>query len=388
MSARYSGVSEKGRMSVKKLESQRGSSPPALSVQTRERVPYGIIPSGGEMGLYRALREAVPIIDASIIKLRRLIGGFRIECRDKATERELDYFLKHVRVGHFHMGIDQFIGAYLEQLLTYGSAVGEIILQGQNFEALWNAELEGLELREKSPLQMGFFVNRNGRSEECPYPELILFSALNPEPGQVYGVSVLRGLPFVSEILLKIYRTIGTNWERIGNVRFAVSCKQDGSSYGPERAKQVAAEWQKAMRSAQVSDFISIGDVSVKAVGADVQILDSQVPVRQMLEQIVAKMGIPPFLLGLSWSSTERMSSQQADILTSELEAYRRTLDPVIAKIVELWMRLNGRQSDYTIEWEDITMQDEVDHATARKIDAERVLLEEQSAAAAEGRQA
>ena len=33
---------------------------------------------------------------------------------------------------------------------------------------------------------------------------------------------------------------------------------------------------------------------------------------RQMLEQLVAKTGLPPFLLGLSWSSTERMSAQQA----------------------------------------------------------------------------
>lgn len=37
-------------------------------------------------------------------------------------------------------------------------------------------------------------------------------------------------------------------------------------------------------------------------------------------------------MLSLSWSSTERMSSQQADVLTSELEAYRRLLTPVIEK--------------------------------------------------------
>lgn len=58
--------------------------------------------------------------------------------------------------------------------------------------------------------------------------------------------------------------------------------------------------------------------------------MDSDIPVRQLLEQIVAKLGLPPFLLGLSWSSTERMSSQQADILTSELEAYRRLLNPML----------------------------------------------------------
>ena len=36
---------------------------------------------------------------------------------------------------------------------------------------------------------------------------------------------------------------------------------------------------------------------------------------RQILEQLVAKTGLPPFLLGLNWSTTERMSTQQADIL-------------------------------------------------------------------------
>ena len=85
----------------------------------------------------------------------------------------------------------------------------------------------------------------------------------------------------------------------------------------------------------------------------------------QMLEQIVAKMGIPPFLLGLSWSSTERMSSQQADMLTSELTAYRRILEPAVLKICKTWLRLNGLDDTVEIDWNEITMQDEVDHANA-----------------------
>ena len=86
---------------------------------------------------------------------------------------------------------------------------------------------------------------------------------------------------------------------------------------------------------------------------------------RELLEQIVAKMGIPPFLLGLSWSSTERMSSQQADMLTSELTAYRRILEPAILKICKTWLRLNGLDDTVEIDWNEITMQDEVDHANA-----------------------
>ena len=59
-------------------------------------------------------------------------------------------------------------------------------------------------------------------------PSVVLLSVLNPEPGKIYGTSILKGLPFVSDILLKIYNTIGTNWERLGNVRFSVTYKPQG----------------------------------------------------------------------------------------------------------------------------------------------------------------
>ena len=180
-------------------------------------------------------------------------------------------------------------------------------------------------------------------------------SALNPMPGSAMGSSILKGLPFVSEVLLKIYRTVGINWERMGNVRFAVTCKNESYMNAGDRAGQLAKEWSRAMHGPGVSDFVAVGDVQIKA----------EVPVRQMLEQIVAKMGIPPFLLGLSWSSTERMSSQQADMLTSELTAYRRILEPAVLKICKTWLRLNGLDDTVEIDWNEITMQDEVDHANA-----------------------
>ena len=76
-------------------------------------------------------------------------------------------------------------------------------------------------------------------------------------------------------------------------------------------------------RSGSVRDFVAVGDVDIQVIGADAPVLDSEVPVRQILEQVVAKTGIPPFMLGLSWSSTERMSSQQADMLTCLLYTSR-----------------------------------------------------------------
>lgn len=287
----------------------------AVSVQTRPEEAFhlarGAPPGPGERSLYRALRENVPLIDASISKLRRLLGAFQVECPQGEAQERLREFLETVQVGPAEQGIDAFLGVYFEQLLTYGNAVGEMVLSGGQVAALYNASLDWVELEQKGPLEVQVSVWGKEGKRLCPYPQLLLLSALHPEAGSLRGTSLLRGLPFVSEILLKIYKTLGVNWDRLGNVRFAVTCKPDPSGlYAGERARQLAGEWQRAMRSGEVSDFVAVGDVSIQAIGADNQILDSEVPVRQMLEQIVAKLGVPPFLLGLSWSSTERMSSQ------------------------------------------------------------------------------
>ena len=334
--------------------------------------------SGTDAALYKALREAIPIIDAAIYKIVRLIGTFEVTCDSKAATKALSEFLKDVRVGGTGQGIDSFLSVYTEQLLTYGTAVGEIVTDGRSITHLFNSDIRSVSLTEgNSPLDITV-CSDNGKGEFLPvkYPELILLSVLNPQPGQLCGTSLLKGLSFVSDILLKIYNTIGVNWERVGNVRFAVTYKPQNDSldkaYAQERAMLVAEEWSKTMDSSSAAkDFVAVGDVSIKAIGADNQILDSEIPVREMLEQIVAKLGVPPFILGLSWSTTERMSMQQADILTSEIDYYRRTVEPVIRKICSTWLRLNGYSDSFVIDWESITLQDITELAQSRLYDAQ-----------------
>lgn len=346
------------------------TAPEALAVPGgRSTLRWEAAPASAAMErrLYEQLRAQVPIIDSAISKLRRLIGSFRVECEDERKTAALERFLRRVQVNSTETGIDAFIGNHLEQMLTYGNAVGEIVPGEDGIAALYNADPDAVEIEEPAPLQVR--VSRreaDGTLTPCRVPQLVVLSALHPLPGSAKGVSLLRGLPFVCDILMGIYHAIGVNWDRAGNVRFAVTCRDDNPAFAGEKAKRMAEQWQQAMRSGTVNDFVAVGDVTIRAIGADNQILDSEVPVRQMLEQIVARLGVPPFLLGLSWSSTERMSSQQADILTSELEAYRRALDPVIEKIAGMWLRMQGWDDTCRVVWDEITMQDEVDHANAR----------------------
>lgn len=360
------------------LKKRRETAPPApVQLRGGQHHPFGMLGDyvplrRGEVRLYQAVREAVPVVDAAVYKLIRMTGGVTARCADPAAERALGEFLRTVPVGRGQFGVNAFLDCYLDTLLTCGRAIGEIVPAGGggDIAALLCGNVEDIEIREgEHPLAFQICgADENGRMGPLPYQDLLLFTPLNPESGNPYGVSLLRSLPFLSEILTRIYHTIGVNWERCGNVRFAVTCKNGEGGSAAERGRQLAEEWSRAMqesRGGSVRDFVAVGDVEIKAIGADAPILDSEVPVRQILEQIVAKTGIPPFMLGLSWSSTERMSSQQADLLTTEITALRRTLTPVVERICRLWLRMHGYTCGFTVEWDDINLQDQVEEARA-----------------------
>ena len=351
------------------------------AVQLREggRHPFGVldgyVPLGhGEIALYRSIREAVPIVDAALRKLVRLAGGVQVFCRDKSAQEGLDWFLQHVNTGRGQRGIQSFLDCYLDSMLTCGRAVGEIVpdRRGRDIAALLCGNPADIEIREgDSPLEFAIWGrDAAGGLRELPRQELLLFTPFQPEVGSPYGVSLLRSMPFLTEILLKIYQAVGMNWERMGNVRFAVICRpgEGEGAYAQERCRQIAGEWSAAMQAGKdgsVRDFVAVGDVDIKVIGADNQVLDSEVPVRQILEQLIARTGIPPFLLGLSWSSTERMSAQQADLLTSEITAIRRGVEPVVRRVCQLWLRLHGIAGPVEVDWEDINLQDLVEEAKA-----------------------
>ena len=334
----------------------------------------GFVPLGsGEERVYREMREAIPVLDAAVGKMVRLCGGFTVKCRDAEAQRRLESFLQMVPCGRGQAGIDSFLSGYLDSLLTYGRAIGELVVAGGKLRAVCWGDVTALEVQEGDSALDTVIWGRDARGlmRPLPYQQLLLFTTLNPEPAHPYGVSMFRGMPFLADILLKIYNTIGSNWERAGNIRYSVICK-GGEDLDPavaqERGRQIAAEWSKAMedgKNGTVRDFVAVGDVAISVIGGEAPILDSEVPVRQILEQLVAKTGLPPFLLGLNWSTTERMSTQQADILTSELWALRRAVEPAMRKICRMYLALEGLDDRFEILWDDISLQDITQEAQA-----------------------
>jgi hypothetical protein len=140
--------------------------------------------SGYEIKLYSALKEAVPIIDAAISKIVRLVGNFKISCENSTVEAEINRFLTNVHVNACGFGAGSFLISHLSQLLTYGTAVGEVVLNsdGDSIKALYNASLDDVELQiGSSPLKLKVCLKKgNGSIVPVKNPELVLISSLNP----------------------------------------------------------------------------------------------------------------------------------------------------------------------------------------------------------------
>ncbi len=345
-------------------------------------------PSGAnERRLYDNLRYSVPIVDAALHKIVRLTGGYKVVCSDERWQEEMNRFTEDVPVGIGGRSLYSFTDAFLDDLLTYGAAAGEIVadpLTG-DIEGVYNIDISKFCCKAgNNPCDRRYFALEGGEWRAVSEPQNVVYAALNPSAQYPDGQSILRGLPCISAVLMRIYECIGQNFDRVGNVRYAVTYKPSDSgemAFAKERAQQIAKEWSdgmNALRCGEVRDFVAVGDVDIKVIGADNQVIDTEIPVRQLLEQIVAKLSVPPFLLGLTWSSTERMSSQQADILTSELEYYRRQLTPVIKQLCESFLRNVGGYGTVTVEWDNIDLQDEEVLAEARLHNAQAALIERQ----------
>ena len=74
------------------------------------------------------------------------------------------------------------------------------------------------------------------------------------------------------------------------------------------------------------------------------------------------------------------MSTQQADILSTELWALRRAMEPILKKVCRTFLALEGLDNRVEIEWDDISLQDITEEAKADlyRAQAEKYRMEAQ----------
>ena len=136
----------------------------AQSVQSglsESRMAQGL-GSEAQRRLFEQIRQAVPLVDAAIGKIIRLVGDFELECSNRQAQEELRRWCSQVPVGAGGSGLRQFLHSYLDDLLTYGNAVGEMVpfCEREGIAALYNVPLENILIRQgENPLDVKLFAN-------------------------------------------------------------------------------------------------------------------------------------------------------------------------------------------------------------------------------------
>ena len=118
--------------------------------------------------------------------------------------------------------------------------------------------------------------------------------------------------------------------------------------------------------------------LTIKVIGHDNQVLEIEAPARHVLEQIVAKTGLPSWLLGFHWSTAERLAERQGEILLQESRtrfAFRR---PGLSNVIATMLRARGRtwkKGDWEVYQELPSLQDLVAQAQAGFLQAQTELM-------------
>jgi len=115
----------------------------------------------------------------------------------------------------------------------------------------------------------------------------------------------------------------------------------------------------------------------VKILGGDTQLESIEYPMNLIIDQIISKSDLPDWMLGFHRSTTERLSTNQSDMIVSKVEWYRGQLEPVIRKVINYFLLLSGNTGvSWDLEWGPVNLLDEKEQAQARLFDASAKLKE------------
>jgi hypothetical protein len=324
------------------------------------------------------LRRQFPVLDVAIAHLVHLVGRVEVE-GSPAEEREWRQWLATVRVNQAQRGFQAWLEAHVDAMLLYGYAVGELIPErrGRDLFALLNLDSRTICFRAgPDPLALEILQHQRGRLEPVALdPSVTLLSTRSPQSDNPYGVSLFRSLPFAAEACSVIENATLQAWIRMGNPSFHVNWRSPGSEFADPQgglSDEVLAEMQgrfneimAARHQGEIRDFFTSGQVEVSTIGSDGHLQSLGEPLRAFAEQIVAATGLPPWLLGLHWSTTERLSVQQADLLVANIEALRRAIQPQVQRAFDLRQRLRGAPGAVKLRWSAINLRDLVEQARA-----------------------
>ncbi len=348
--------------------------------------PYNYIPNNQDLLLYEQLVSMIPLLNAALMITTELIGTARFEHPDDVVEAELGEWLERVRVSRVQQGFINWQNTWVLDHLMYGRSHAEILPSADNRDIAAIQELHPRTIAYRSTpdvydVEIVQWLTGMG-TQTTLNPATIATATYDVRTDNPYGQSLFWGLPFIAEILAAMFSNLGETWKRYGTPTFSVKWKP----YVPEQFNDPSGEvgtgivtsMLATLRDVQlrrmkgdIADFAWAGDYEISVLGAQGEQLDFTLPARTVMEQLVAKLHLPPMLFGLQWQAGERIGAEQAKLLSASIDAKRAGLAPGLLYVVQMRQALAGKPTDVTLCWDAPTLQDAIATAQADLYEAQ-----------------
>lgn len=336
---------------------------------------------------FGAFYANIPVLKRTIEILTGLVGCPILKTSSEAATANLKEWSQNVQTGHIGQGLGMWLRDHLGQALIYGFGVGEAQPDEARGEIvrLWSyrSPYFRFETDEWGAITV---KQRTSAGELTLDPVTAVVSTHSAQGMNPQGESFFLAIPNVAQILVDALHAYRETWRRNGIPTFHIHTQlpdsmalddPDGTIAGQINA-QVAAQWNAGVRAqyvnGQAQDFITcnVGATTVKMIGEDGPIMDMSEANKTLMEHILSATGIPPFMFGLSWATTERMSKQQADMLLSLIDMLRAEVTPAVRHVVDLRQRLALQREGltYELDWPDVNLFDLEATARAEMLDA------------------
>lgn len=385
----------------------------------------GFIPRQVNPWFYSALREALGPLDGGIDRLVTMDGIIGVEGgNDKITNAIENDFLKNIAFNDLEAGFQAFYATQGDMMLEQGCAVGEMVMdkRGKELIGLRIADSKGVVFhREASQLDTWYRpprYRRTGRRDGTDAietvirnngigngvlsetylteqgflqmdPATMIYAGFNSHADNPYGVSILRSIEFVSQLLVRIQNSTGLTWDRFGDPVFQVLYRTKNRTLKDadfdKRRDALAKDFQTVMntkRSGNSADFVNaIGaddDITIKVIGEGNQVLAMDLPAAHMLNQILAKFGLPSWMMGIDVRQAGTMGEQQAEMV---LQASKTRFDrrrPGLDRVVATWLRGRGftwKPGDWAMVQTLPNLYDELKRAQAGFLQAQTQMM-------------
>ncbi len=374
----------------------RGSQPAAERAPQRPRAgtvsgrPYFASGLGGTQRTlapdlsFRLLEQLylnVPVMGRAIDILASLVGVPEIEGASDRKTKDLTAWRDNVEFGYrVGRGLGAFVRDHTSQALLWGYAVGEAeIAPARNDVIRLHSYISPSVVFRVDPLGQTQLVQPNRIGGEVILDPVRAFSSThNSRGGNPMGQSLFFALPSLSEAWVEMQRAQQAANRRILNPRFHINVEMPEGLPDPtgavagEMMSEFESSWTDGTRSlverGQVQDYVTVGKVTVKIVGSEGQAMEFEINHRVLTEDLVSVTGIPPFMYGFSWATTERMSTEQAQALVATVDCIRFAIEPALRHVIDLRQLLSGGKGDYTLCWPPINLRDAVETARAELI--------------------